>query len=42
MKKKITKTKSNMKKLSDAKVRVFWAENKYLGVFLAHLLRQGE
>ena len=30
-----------MKKLSDAKVRVFWAENKYLGVFLAHLLRQG-
>ena len=30
-----------MKKLSDAKVRVFWAENKYLGVFLACLLRQG-
>ncbi len=28
----ITKTKSNMKKLSDAKVRVFWAEYKYLGV----------
>ena len=31
-----------MKKLSDAKVRVFGAENKYLGVFLVRLLRRGE
>ena len=31
-----------MNHISDAKVRVFGAENKYLGVFLAHLLRQGE
>ena len=29
-----------MKKLSDAKVRVFWAEYKYFGVFLVRLLRQ--
>ena len=30
-----------MNQKSDAKIRGFWTEYKYLGVFLARLLRQG-
>ena len=37
----ITKTKSNMKKFSDAKVRGLWANPKGLTDFFVRLLRQG-
>ena len=30
-----------MNKFSDAKIRGFWAEYKYLGVFFVRLLGQG-